>query len=679
MQTDIEITEIDITAQPTAQLTANPPEPANLTTAEYLAALQTLINENNADVTEIEAFLKTHGSEPLKSVEAYHMIQNFVEFKTLFTGDVLYGNKDKLDKFCDNIRSIIKLLCKHGLDPDRRDNETVTPVLFLALGNDPISLTFLTALLESGANPNIIHRHYSNQLDIVREWKPLGRAVVEQDEKAVETLVKFGAEKSNWVLKKDNVEVSGLYLALKSKNEALVKVFLPASNLMKELEHCVYLIPQAEQLRKIDEISADELKELLTEVVPVWKDIMRVWINRNKDPELKILNLFINDPRVIQYLEHRLAIKRYCEGLMKAVGTQSKKEVDEFLSSHENENKFLKSKEASLALVEAIDFDDLGIVTSLLKSGLDPNSSLGRVDNNFGDQHQSNVMFAATRKWSNDKKDIVAALLAHGADPNETLQVYERENSLASPLWHALKTKKDSLRDLLLKAGADPNQKIPCTLEVSIPERRTFRQTMCFKVPPLLAAANEGNEDIVAFLLARPGIDREQTCYLKANYWSIAEDRDADVNMGSRTALMLAAEAGHLKVVSMLVGSGVLVNRVNDKGETALMLAAYADKGEVVAYLLAQGADVTLVSQGKSAYAFASNDDIKAMIEKHYMQTVKMDWSLAIYHARLVDPKSALALDFKVPAICDVNPLLGIAIGEFLGGDPADVLSSLKR
>jgi ankyrin repeat protein len=95
-------------------------------------------------------------------------------------------------------------------------------------------------------------------------------------------------------------------------------------------------------------------------------------------------------------------------------------------------------------------------------------------------------------------------------------------------------------------------------------------------------------------------------------------------NQNGWTALMLAADAGHIAIVKLLTEPehGADVNRKKTGGETALMLAATKGHGEIVYRLLDKGADPKLTNKGdKTAYALA--------IKKGHLQVAALlkSWS----------------------------------------------------
>ncbi|KAM6154251.1 photoreceptor ankyrin repeat protein [Erethizon dorsatum] len=107
----------------------------------------------------------------------------------------------------------------------------------------------------------------------------------------------------------------------------------------------------------------------------------------------------------------------------------------------------------------------------------------------------------------------------------------------------------------------------------------------------LMVACYQGFESVVALLSRCPFLDVNQ------------QDKDGD------TALMLAVQAGHVRLVSLLLNyfSGLDLERQDQRGLTALMKAAIRNRSECVATLLMAGADLTSVDpfRGKTALEWA--------------------------------------------------------------------------
>ncbi|XP_070350237.1 photoreceptor ankyrin repeat protein isoform X2 [Equus asinus] len=95
------------------------------------------------------------------------------------------------------------------------------------------------------------------------------------------------------------------------------------------------------------------------------------------------------------------------------------------------------------------------------------------------------------------------------------------------------------------------------------------------------------------------GVSPEEATQVDGN----GRDKEGD------TALMLAAQAGHVPLVSLLLNyyAGLDLERRDQRGLTALMKAAMRDRSECVAALLMAGADLTAVDpvRGKTALEWA--------------------------------------------------------------------------
>ncbi|XP_036109114.1 LOW QUALITY PROTEIN: photoreceptor ankyrin repeat protein [Molossus molossus] len=107
----------------------------------------------------------------------------------------------------------------------------------------------------------------------------------------------------------------------------------------------------------------------------------------------------------------------------------------------------------------------------------------------------------------------------------------------------------------------------------------------------LMIACYHGFGGVVALLSRCPFLDVNQ------------QDKEGD------TALMLAVQAGHVPLVSLLLNYylGVDLERRDQRGLTALMKAAIRDRSECVAALLMAGADLTAVDpvRGQTALEWA--------------------------------------------------------------------------
>ncbi len=94
---------------------------------------------------------------------------------------------------------------------------------------------------------------------------------------------------------------------------------------------------------------------------------------------------------------------------------------------------------------------------------------------------------------------------------------------------------------------------------------------------------------------------------------------DVDVRgHDGRTALMAAANNGHEEVVEFLLDHGADVNAENEMGETAIMMAAYNENIEIVNTLIDEGADLDAETQeGGIVLDYAGNSEIEELLIDH--------------------------------------------------------------
>jgi uncharacterized protein len=150
----------------------------------------------------------------------------------------------------------------------------------------------------------------------------------------------------------------------------------------------------------------------------------------------------------------------------------------------------------------------------------------------------------------------VRSLLKAGADVNAA-----PADGMGALHWAAINGEVE-LAKMLLIAGANP-----------------AATTRLGGYTPLLLAATKGDAKMIDALITAG-----------------ADPKSANAN--GTTALMLAAAAGRLDAVTLLIDRGLDLDVVEKaRGETALMFAAAAGNVEIVRALTAHGADVTLTSR----------------------------------------------------------------------------------
>lgn len=214
--------------------------------------------------------------------------------------------------------------------------------------------------------------------------------------------------------------------------------------------------------------------------------------------------------------------------------------VQELLAAHVNVNG--RGQNARTALLMASQLNYATIVQALLTAGADVNA--------VSDQGATALLLATTK----GNADIAQALLAARADVNQA------QNDGSTPLMMAAVKNNLALATLLLGAGANPN-----------------------------AAAKDGS---TALMLGAQRNSSVVPALLNAN--AAVQMKRPD----GRTALIDAAQNGHLNMVQALIRRGANVNAAihadvrPNGGATALMLATVNNHLAVVRELVNAKADV---------------------------------------------------------------------------------------
>lgn len=232
------------------------------------------------------------------------------------------------------------------------------------------------------------------------------------------------------------------------------------------------------------------------------------------------------------------------------------------------------------------------------------------------------------KKWVEDHieeaKALALLLIVKGTDTDEELAVardllgypaivnflvHFKDSKGASPLMHAISKDEIDIAEVLIRAGADPNQ----TLN---------------GVPALLSAADHDKEEIVKKLLEAK-----------------ADPNAQDIK--GLTALMIAANNGNQDIVEELLEAGADPNlTLKDSKLSALMTAAKKGYLEIVQLLLAAGADPTAKSKdGKTAVQFAAEVNQKEVIKLilSYLQFMNafegmdLEGAIALVHEKAHD------------------------------------------
>lgn len=251
-------------------------------------------------------------------------------------------------------------------------------------------------------------------------------------------------------------------------------------------------------------------------------------------------------------------------------------------------------------------------------------------------------------------REVVKALLAHGADPNAG-------NTIGmSALMIASGTGNVEIINDLLAAGAqlNPNtpfgspltfaayQSKPEVMHLLLAKGATVSSSRPDRISALMLAARAGEAGVVRELLQKKAdllaTDNHGSTALsyaaragKAEAARVLLAAGAKVDtadLDGWTPLMHAAVNGHTEVVTLLLGKGANPRAKDKQGRTPLLLAAaYGDHAGVVRALLVGGAEVEAKDvKGRTAFALAER--------RGYAQTVK---ALREKGAKAVLPVSA--------------------------------------
>ncbi len=161
---------------------------------------------------------------------------------------------------------------------------------------------------------------------------------------------------------------------------------------------------------------------------------------------------------------------------------------------------------------------------------------------------------AATRARERGHDAIATLLDGLSPIPDNTLQEAKDSGRLAPGLIDHFPEQKDemlkNLNNALLKAAETGDEEWFLELMDAGADINTFDE---YGGTILMSAAHGGNVNIILFLLSQPQANVNATTPINKN-----------------TALMFAAEYGHLEVVRILLDHGAMTDVVNRVGDTAL-------------------------------------------------------------------------------------------------------------
>ncbi|MBP6534275.1 MAG: ankyrin repeat domain-containing protein [Arenimonas sp.] len=219
------------------------------------------------------------------------------------------------------------------------------------------------------------------------------------------------------------------------------------------------------------------------------------------------------------------------------------------------------AKDQRSLMMIASTLSDLRLLRALISKGVDVNAFYAGL----------NPLLAATRDSWHGRSEAVTMLLTNGANT----QVADAEGN--TPLHHAMRSTDAAVAALLLDAGADKEAV----------NRESFT--------PLALACQAANWRVARYMLERKAKIEPELAEPVLIAASGAEDDEIGVRLlhkhkaridvrgrKQRTALMVAAQAGLMEVVSVLLELGAQINAQDETGLSAYMLAAQNGELEVL-------------------------------------------------------------------------------------------------
>ncbi|XP_076235392.1 transient receptor potential channel pyrexia [Calliopsis andreniformis] len=256
-----------------------------------------------------------------------------------------------------------------------------------------------------------------------------------------------------------------------------------------------------------------------------------------------------------------------------------------------------------------------------------------RADVNAGLYRRSPLYYAVL----SNAKDCVEILLQAGASPNNP-QVYTE-----TPLHVAASLGSVTCTKLLLQYGADVRV-----------------QSGSMRSTPLHLAAEEGNAECTKLL-----VDAGATCEAKnsrgqtpMHLAALSQSAETlDILLSSKVNINLEDNDGRtplhaavakairgIELVKMLIQAGALINKADKFGYTPLHIAALNESSSTVMLLLSRGADVTAKTKGGiSALSFIvrrTPDVLPRFISR-------LDQAISLHDHELGDVDCELRLDFR--------------------------------
>ena len=215
------------------------------------------------------------------------------------------------------------------------------------------------------------------------------------------------------------------------------------------------------------------------------------------------------------------------------------------------------------------------------------------------------------------RRQLFAAALLPGLE--KLLEPIARKSNSYEE-WFAAVEIDDALRcQLLLQRGFDPNtiepERLDTALILSVRHRAWKVFALLLKHPDVQLDARSRNGDTALMIAAFNG-DTKAALELI--------DKGAEINRPGWTALHYASAVGNLVVIRKLIENSAYIDAESPNKTTPLMMAARAGHLSSVQLLIDEGADVTAKNElGLNAIDFAKSQNhiaIITLLERHVKQ-----------------------------------------------------------